>query len=75
MEDETKNIKNKHSKILQQENSKSKKKRVSFSIFTANTIDEMRDLRMEKEKEFLNLLQMRTKANESFKPVPVSKNF
>ncbi len=56
-----------HSRILQQENLKTKTKKVSFSIFTANTFEEIRDLRIGREKEFLNFLQLKNILNESYK--------
>lgn len=58
--------KHEHTKILQQENSKTKRKRVSFSIFTANTFEEIKELRLEREKEFLNLVQLKNKLNEGY---------
>jgi hypothetical protein len=58
--------KDEHTRILHQENLKTKRKRVSFSIFTANTFDEIKDLRLEREKEFLNFLQFKNKLNENF---------
>ena len=56
-----------HSRILQQENIKTKTKRVSFSIFTANTLEEIKDLRLGREKEFLNFLELKTCLNDCYK--------
>jgi hypothetical protein len=46
-----------------------KDKRVSFSIFRANSLEEMQQLRLEREKELLNLLNMKNQVNESYKAV------
>lgn len=54
-----------HSKLLHQENQKTKKKRVSFSIFKADTIEEMQKLRKEKEEEFLTMLQLKNQSNKN----------
>jgi hypothetical protein len=62
---EFKDNKEAHSKLLHQENQKTKKKRVSFSIFKADTIEEMQKLRKEKEEEFLTMLQMKNKSNQN----------
>jgi hypothetical protein len=48
-----------------------KDKRVSFSIFRANSLEEMQQLRLQREKELLNLIAMKNEANESYKAVIV----
>ena len=58
-----------HTKILNQEKLKTKKKRVSFSIFTANTLEQIRDLRLEREKDLINFVEQRSKLNESYEIV------
>jgi hypothetical protein len=46
-----------------------KEKRVTFSIFRANSLEEMQQLRLEREKELLNLINMKNQVNESYKAV------
>jgi len=58
-----------HTKILNQEKLKTKKKRVSFSIFTANTLEQIRDLRLEREKDLMNFVERRSKLNDSYEIV------
>jgi hypothetical protein len=48
-----------------------KAKRVSFSEFKANSLEEMQQLRLQKEKEFFRYLEMRNRANEVFHKVYV----
>ena len=66
MNDEYSSDKEAHSKILSQENQKVKKKRVSFSICNANTLEEMETLRKQKEKDLINILKLKTAANKNF---------
>jgi hypothetical protein len=56
-------------KELNKENQNAKKKHVSFSIFKAETLEEMEALRKEREREFNNLIFSKTRYNESFKNV------
>jgi hypothetical protein len=58
-----------HNKLLQQENLKNKNKRVNFSIFKANTFEEMEELRKTREIEFKNMLITKERINETFKNV------
>jgi hypothetical protein len=48
-----------------------KPKRVSFSEYKANSLEEMQQLRIEKEKQFFRYLEMKNKANEAFLKVKV----
>lgn len=66
MNEEYSSDKETHSRILSQENSKTKKKRVSFSICNANTVEEMESLRKQREMDFMNIVKVKTAANKHF---------
>ena len=68
------NSKEEHYDLLQAENHKHKKKRVSFSIFEAETMEEMEKLRRDKELELFSMLEYRNRANGSFGVVNLSIN-
>ena len=48
---------------------KKKEKKVSFSLFKANSLEEMQQLRLQREKELLNILSIKNEANQSYKAV------
>jgi hypothetical protein len=49
-----------------------KDKRVSFSIFRANSLEEMQQLRLEREKELINMINMKNQVNESYRAVTIT---
>lgn len=61
--------KSNHYELLNAEFKKNKTKHVNFSIFQADTLEEMKRLREEKELNLLGLMQFKEKAKESFKSV------